>query len=172
MQQYTLKCLISYLLSNCFSSEFCKHIWTKRKLARRAAWHVVRNEVSILIGWKKQQPVNQVPSTEWTIIYSKVVMSCGRPVSPNLFKKKKRFCTVQYRCIFVFVSCVVVGGNHALLWVQEKPTRAMHCPEERDERGGEWCKIGKQIHKGMKDIKKYEYEGWGIERIERALEGV
>ena len=33
----TLKCLISYLLSNCFDSKFCKHMWTERKLAKRAA---------------------------------------------------------------------------------------------------------------------------------------
>ena len=34
-----LKCLISYLLSSCFDSEFCKHIWAKRKLARHMAYN-------------------------------------------------------------------------------------------------------------------------------------
>ena len=102
-QYYTPKCLMSYLLSICFDSEFCKHIWTKRRLARHAAWHVVRDEWREYFGWLKKRPVNQVPSTEWTMIDSKVVL-CRAVATVSLILLKTRFCTaVQYRCIFVLV---------------------------------------------------------------------
>ena len=44
--------------------------------------------------WLKKQPVNQVPSTEPTIIYSQIVVSCTVAiVPPNLLKIQS--CTVQ-----------------------------------------------------------------------------
>ena len=100
---YTLKCLISYLLSNCFNSEFCKHI-SEQKGSSWDAWCgtcCMTSEVEYF-DWLKKQPVNQVPSTEWTIIYSKVVMSCGchsfsKPV------KNPVWYYIQYRCLFVCV---------------------------------------------------------------------
>ena len=64
-------------LSNCLDSEFCKHSWTKRKLMRCVAWHVVRDKWGGVF-------------CRWTIIYAKVVMSCGchsfsKPVKNPVF---------------------------------------------------------------------------------------
>ena len=60
----------------------------------------------ILIGWKNNLSVHQVSSTELTIIYSKVVMSCQVAiVSPNLLKSG----FALYNIIFFFR--VRAGGN-------------------------------------------------------------
>ena len=48
---------------------------------------------SILIGQK--QLLNQVPSTELTIIFSKVVMSCGCPSFPKPVKNPVLYCTTS-----------------------------------------------------------------------------
>ena len=74
IQQYcTLKCLISYLLSNCFDSEFCKHIWTKRKLARREAWYVERDWYRGVF-WLVEKITCQSGSLNWTKNHSNVVV--------------------------------------------------------------------------------------------------
>ena len=57
--------------------------------ARRDTW-CVTNEV-MYFDWLKKQRVNQVLSSERTIIYANVAVA---PISPNLLKV--RFCTVQY----------------------------------------------------------------------------
>ena len=99
-QYYALKCLISYLLSNCFDSEFCKHIWTKRKLARRVVWHVVCDEWEGVF-WLVEKTC-QSGSFNWMNYY--LFKSCHfvhLPVSPNLLKIQ--LCSVQYRFIFALV---------------------------------------------------------------------
>ena len=75
-QYYTLKCLISYLLSNCLDTDTDfvntseqKENWLD---VRRDTWCVM--SVVEYFDWLKKQPVNQVPSTEPTIIYSKIVV--------------------------------------------------------------------------------------------------
>ena len=51
--------------------------------------------------WLNKQPVNQVPSTEHTLIYSKVVMLCGCHSLPKPVKNLVLYCTTC--CIFVLV---------------------------------------------------------------------
>ena len=99
-QYYTLRCLISYLLSNCFNSEFCKQIWTKRKLASRHDTWCVTSEVEYFCLVEKT--TCQSGSFNW--MNNNLCKSCHvvrLPVSPNLLKI--HFWTVQYRCIFVLI---------------------------------------------------------------------
>ena len=66
-----------FIIQLLFDSESCN--------AWRDMW-CVTSEVEYFGGLKKQ-PVNQVLSTERTIIYSKVVMSCGCHSFPKPVKK-------------------------------------------------------------------------------------
>ena len=91
-----IKIYRSYLLSNCFCGEFCKHFWTKRKLARHVPWYVCGG-----VFWLRKQPVNQVPSTKLSMIYSKVVVLCGCLVSPNLLQIQ--FCTVVNNTVYMYL---------------------------------------------------------------------
>ena len=51
---------------------------TEAKVAELSSWPMsLIFKVLTIINWLKKQPINQVPSTEWTMIYSKVLMSCG-----------------------------------------------------------------------------------------------
>ena len=87
---YTLKCLICYLLTNCFS---CKHTFTVSE--ENDVTHVVVE----YFDWLKKQPVDQVSSTKLTIIYSKVVMSCGCFSFSKPVKNLVLYCTIMlYIC--------------------------------------------------------------------------
>ena len=104
-------CLISYLLSNCFDSEFCKHIWTKRKLTRSVVWYTCCvTSVVEYFDWLKNKPNYQVPSTECTMIHSKAVVSFGCHSFPNLLKSK----FVLYN-ITIYLYCFF-GHCYVLFW--------------------------------------------------------
>ena len=93
-QYYTLKCLIRYLLFNCHDSEFCKQLNKKNAGKARGVTSVME-----YFDWLKK-PVNQVPSlTELTIIYSKVVVTCGCHSFPKPVKNPVFHCTISlYIC--------------------------------------------------------------------------
>ena len=95
-------CMYMYFFFNCFDSEFCKHIWTKWKLARRAAWHVERDECGGVFWLVKKTTCQSGSSTELTIIYSKVFVSCSCHSFPKPVKNPGFFyCTISlyiYTC--------------------------------------------------------------------------
>ena len=70
----------------------------------------------VLIGWKKQ-PVNQVPSTEWTVIYSKVVILCSchsfsKPVkNPVLCSTMLLYICTRYLDIWMCYLDVAKGSQ-------------------------------------------------------------
>ena len=65
--------------------------------ARHDTWCVM--SVVEYFDWLKKKPVNQVPWTEWTIIYSKVVMLCGCHSPQTCLKKTGLYCTISlYIC--------------------------------------------------------------------------
>ena len=66
--------------------------------ARRDTW-CVTSEVKYF-DWLKKQPVNQVPSTEQTIICSRVDVSCGCHSFSKPVKTPVLHCTISlYICI-------------------------------------------------------------------------
>ena len=82
-----------------YYSSYADHVSRKKSSqnARRDTW-CVTSEVEYFGGLKKQ-PVNQVLSTERTIIYSKVLMSCGCHSFPKPVKKLVLYCTISlYIC--------------------------------------------------------------------------
>ena len=59
----------------------------------RDTW-CVTSEVEYF-DWLRKQPVIQVPSTERTIIYSKVVVQCGCHSFPKRVKNLVLYCTIS-----------------------------------------------------------------------------
>ena len=101
-----------------YDSEVCKQIWTKRNLARRAAWYVVRNECGEVFWfvekkkWMEKKPC-QSSSFNWT--NNNLFKSCHVVCSCNLLKI--RFCTVRCRCIFVLVIWTLL----CVVWTPKSP---------------------------------------------------
>ena len=89
-----LKCLISYLLSNCFDSQFCKHIWTKRKLTRRAAEYMFCDEQGGVF-WLVEKTTSQSGSFQLNKQFIQKLCSVVAIVSPKPVKKPVLYCTIS-----------------------------------------------------------------------------
>ena len=57
-------------------------------------WYVVGDECSGVFWLVEKQPVDHIPSTEQTIIYPKVVMSCGCHSLPKPAKNLVSYWTI------------------------------------------------------------------------------
>ena len=107
-------CSLQYLqlLSNCFDSEFCKHIWTKRKLARRAAWHVVRDEWGGVF-WLVEKTTCQSGSFNW--MNNNLFKRCHvvrLPVSPNVLKTCFVLYNIAVNLYLLFGRCYALFGRY------------------------------------------------------------
>ena len=94
-----LKYLISYILSKCFASEFCKYLWAKRKLTRRAAWHMVRDEWGDVF-WLVEKTTCQSGSFKWT--NNNLCERCGCPNFSKPVKGPVLYCTISVIAVYLY----------------------------------------------------------------------
>ena len=112
-QYYMIKCLISYLLSYCFYSEFCKHISEQKKAQETCSMThgCVTSEVEYFDSLKKT--TCQSGSFNWmnnNLFKSYDVVQL--PVSPNLLKNGFVLYNISVYLYSLFGCCYALFGRY------------------------------------------------------------